>query len=219
MDERTPVDITRYSFDEFIPFLFARDVQPKTEKLDPWYWHVEVAFDVQQACKYYVRLFGQPAFLLERFSKAQLEQGFWGIQVANLDCSAYNVISNIDLPFAAREECIRSMFDLFRDFFATEPLGTAGNMWWDSLCFDWESGNRRRERGGEDLSLQDVMFQTLASILELDSEFCHKAALHGLGHLHHPETEKLVQRFIERHPRLTEEQKAYALAAAEFKVL
>jgi len=111
------------------------------------------------------------------------------------------------------------MLDLFRDFFTKEPLDTAGNMWWDSLCFDWHCGNRKREWGGEDLLLQDVIFRTLTSILDLDSEFCQKAALHGLGHLHHPDTPGLIQQFIERNPSMPYELKAYALDAAKFEVL
>lgn len=215
------VDISYYSFDEFVSFLFARDVQPLAEqadakKMDPWYWHVEVTFDAQRICEYYVRLFRQPAFLLERFSKAQLEEGFWGIQVANLDCPAYRIVLDSDLPFAAREECVRSMFDLFQQLFAADPLESSAQMWWDSLCYDWTMG--LRENRGEDLMLQNVMFQTLAKILDLDSEPCQQAALHGLGHLRHPDTEGLIQRFIDRHPQLPAEQRAYALAAAKFEV-
>jgi hypothetical protein len=224
MEERTAVDISQYTYEEFIAFLFERDVQPKAgqsdpKKWNPWHWHIEAIFDSKRTCEYYVRLFRDPTFLLDRFSRAQLEEGFWAIQASSLECSVYNILSDTNLPFAVRNDCITSMFDLFRNFFAKEPLETAGNMWWDSLCYDWQCGNRKRERGSEDLLLQDVMFQTLASILDLDSEPCHGAALHGLGHLHHPETEKLVQRFVERHPRLTEEQKKYALAAAKFNVL
>jgi hypothetical protein len=219
MYEPEHFDISSYTFDEFITFLFARDIPPEVGKRDPWYWHAELTCDIGQACNYYVRLFRQPTFLLQRFSKPQLEQGFWAIQSTTLDCSVYRIISDMDLPFAAREECIRSMFDLFKSLFATEPLETSVNMWWDSLCYDWHCGNRKRERGGEDLLLQDVMFQTLVNILDLDSETCRAAALHGLGHLHHPETEKLVQRFIEERPLLTDGQRAYALAAAKFRVL
>jgi hypothetical protein len=224
MVERTVVDLSKYTFEEFVTFLFERDVQPRPiqpdpEKWNPWHWHVEAIFDPTQICEYYIRLFRAPTFLLDQFSRAQLEEGFWAIQASSLECSVYNLISDTDLPFAVRNDCITSMLDLFRNFFAKEPLETAGNMWWDSLCYDWQCGNRKRERGGEDLLLQDVMFRTLTNILELDSDFCHGAALHGLGHLHHPETEELVQRFIAGHPRLNEGQKNYALAAAKFKIL
>jgi len=75
------------------------------------------------------------------------------------------------------------------------------------------------ERGGEDLQLQNTYFQTLAKVLAIDSWICQGAALHGLGHLHHPDTAALISRYIDEHPLLTKEQVAYAQAAAKFEVL
>lgn len=220
MNERTDIDLRQFSFDEFIGFLFEREIPPKSEKWDPWYWHVSVLFDPERTCSYYIRLFNEPAFLIEKFSKAQLEEGFWAIPSHGfLECSVADLIWNSDLPFTAREECVRSMFYLYRDFFAAEPLETAGGMWWDSLCWHlWHQGEKDRQRGGEDLSMQDVMFETLVQILALDSENCQCAALHGLGHLHHPETESAIEDYINCHPSLSDEAGAYALAAARFKV-
>lgn len=219
MEERTPVDISEYTFDEFISFLFAQDVPAKTEKYDPWYFHVEVTQAPERTCAYYLQLFKHPEFLLERFPKGQLEEGFWAIHGPVLDCSVSHLIWNTDLDFREREECVRAMFDLFQRFFVIEHLDWSGHMWWDSVCYDWHCGNRNRDRGGEDLRMQDVIFQTLSRILLLDSEFCQRAALHGLGHLHHPETQELVDMYLKSHPSLSEESRAYALAAAKFEVL
>ena len=214
-------DLTNSSFEEFVSFLFDRDItlESKTRKRNPWHFHVEVEFQAKKICDYYVRLFRRPEFLRERFSKAQLEEGFWAIQGPNLDCSAYHLIFDSDLPLSDREECVRAMFDLFKRLFAKEPLYYSAQMWWDSLCYDWQCGNRIRKRGGEDQELQDILFQTLARLLALGSDVCQGAALHGLGHLHHPETQGLIERFIDEHPSLTEAQKKYARAAAKFKVL
>lgn len=215
----THTDITQYSFDEFVDFLFDRDVPVAREKRNHWYWNTEVTFDPQTVCAYYVHLFKQPDFLAERFSKPQLEEAFWAIPGRNLSCSAGNLIWNADLPFANRAECIRSMSNLFARLFAAEPLETSVSMWWDALCYDWHCENRRRERGGEDLLMQDVMFETLTSILDHDSPICQGAALHGLGHLHHPETPQLIQNYLAKHRSLTKEWKEYALAAARFQVM
>src|SRR6266436_2309081 len=178
MEQRTNIDVSQYSFDEFISFLFAREVPAENENQEPWDWSTEVTFVPQQVCRHYVQLFRQPEFLLQRFSKAQLEEGFWAIQGPNLDCSVHRLLEDTDLPFAVRAECIRSMFELFKRLFAFEFLDTSVFMWWDSLCYDWHCGNRNRELGGEDLRLQDVLFETLAKILFLDSEPCQGAALH-----------------------------------------
>jgi hypothetical protein len=108
---------------------------------------------------------------------------------------------------------------IFRRLFAKDAFDTSVDMWWDSLCYDWHCGNRIRERGGEDLELQDTYFETLAEVLRIDSDTCQTAALHGLGHLHHPRTKELVERFIAEHPSITADLKAYALAAGRFEVL
>ena len=155
MTEREQVDLTHYSFDEFISFLFAREVEVKSENVDEgthdqWFWHIEDIFIAETICTYYIQLFRQPDFLLHRFSTAQLEQGFWAIQSANLNCGLQNLLGDTDLPFAAREDCIRAMADLFKHLFAIEPLDTSVHMWWDSLCYAWHCGNRNRKRGGED---------------------------------------------------------------------
>jgi hypothetical protein len=215
----TEVDLTQSSFDDFIAFLFDRDVSLESQGRDYWYWHVEVEFDAKKIAAYYVQLFRQPEFLLERFTKAQLDEGFWAIQVENLDCSVNRIINDSDLPLSVREDCIRSMTDLFTRLFAKGKFDTSVWMWWDSLCYDWNCRNRNRERGGKDLELQDIYFQTLADVLAIASWTCQEAALHGLGHLHHPQTSELIGRFIDGHGSLTEEQKKYALAAARFDVL
>jgi hypothetical protein len=220
--KRSEVDISRYPFDQFVGFLFAREVpesKPESGKREPWYWNTEVTFIPEQICMYYMQLFHDPEFLVERFSKAQLEEGFWAIQASILNCSTPNILVDTELPFAVRAECIRSKFDLFKNLFAHESLDTSVHMWWDSHCYDWHSGNRNRDLGGEDLQLQDIFFETLAKILFLDSETCQGAALHGLGHLHHPGTGELVDRYLRERPSLTTEWKAYAFAAAKFEVM
>jgi hypothetical protein len=217
-DPNTQVDLTNASYEEFVAFIFDHDITFESEGKDYWYWHMEVQFDARKIAAYYVQMFKEPEFLLTRYTKEQLEEGFWAIEGANLDCSVNRIIDDSELRLSIREECIRSMTNLFKRLFAREALDTSVFMWWDELCYDWHCGNRNRERGGEDLELQDVFFQTIAEVLAIDSWICQKAALHGLGHLHHPQTKELIDRFLEEHPSLTQEQKAYAVAAANFKV-
>ena len=218
MEEKPYFDSTHLSFDEVVSFLFDHEVPVQAGRYKPWYFSIDVTFDAGRVCEYYVRLFRQPGLLLGRFSKAELEEGSWAIHGVALQCSVSHVIWDTDLPFAVRQECVRSMIDLFKEFFANERLDSSVQMWWDSLCYEWHCGNRDRQRGGEDLLMQDVMFSALADILALDSEICQDAALHGLGHLHHPETEELIQAFITQHPSLTKKRKDYALAASRYEV-
>lgn len=209
-------DITAYSYDEFASFLSDKEVQAEGVRL--WYWDTEVIFDEGQLDRYYSRMLSEPRFLFDRFSRTQLDQGFWAIQSENLDCSLVRLIWNKRLSFDVRAELIRSMFDLFEKLFYSEPLDTAVYMWWDSFCYDWHCGVRKRERGGEDLEIQDVMFKTLSRIISLQSQTCQLAALHGLSHLRHPGTEALIERFLDQHALMSQELKDVAVLAAKFKL-
>lgn len=210
-------DLSASTFDEFVVFVFDHPC-PKRDAV-PWYCNAYSTFDPQKICSYYVALFRNPEFLRERFSEAQLEQGFWAI-LGSLDFSAHSIVLEPDgIPFESRVDCIHSMYELFRRLFTVTSLDTSVHMWWDSFCYDWTCGNRARERGGEDLALQDVFFDTLSAVLQIESETCQAAALHGLGHLRHPNTTKIVQRFIDEHPGLSDEMKEYARAASRFEIL
>lgn len=214
MEGHLQFDLRSASFEEFIDFLFAHEVAPKN-----WYAHVEVQYDAFRVVSCYSRLFTSPRFLLSRFSKEQLEQGFWAVHGPVLECSVSNVIWDQEVPFDIRERCVRTMYDLFAELFAEQPLDTASNMWWDSLAYAWHCGNRTRAKGGEDQSMQDVMFDTLARILEIPSQSCQVAALHGLGHLHHPDTPRLIHDYLGKNGSLAPSVREYALAAARFEVL
>ena len=213
----TRYDIREASFEEFVAFLFAHAVAPSSE--NPWYRHAEVHYDPQRIASYYIRLFRAPRLLRDRFSAAELEQGFWAIQGGVLECSVRNVIWDRTVPFDVRADSVKSMSDLYAELFVEESLDTSSNMWWDSLAYDWHCGNRARANGGEDRSMQDVMFATLGRILDMPSETCQRAALHGLGHLHHPDTDDLVQSYLARNPSIAPDLREYALAAAQFRVL
>jgi hypothetical protein len=209
-------DLTDISFDDFVGLIFNPAEQIKPDRPLP---RIQDDIDAKKICAYYVQLFQRPEFLLSRFTKKELEEGFWEIMGYNHDWSLGELIEYSDAPLSNRKGCIESIAVLFKRLFANEPLDTSVHMWWDSLCYSWHCGNRKRERGGEDLELQDIYFQTLAKVLVIDSWICQGAALHGLGHLHHPDTRALIKQYIDEHPHLTKEQLTYAQAAARFEVL
>jgi len=111
------------------------------------------------------------------------------------------------------------MRNLFAGFLAAHALDTAVDMWWDSLAYDWHCGNRARSNGGEDEAMQDVILETLCAIIECDVPHVEYAALHGLGHLHHPNTQGVVEDWLRRRAPADEELVAYANAAARFEVM
>lgn len=222
MDGYTSYDLTEASYDDFVKFLFAHESIPfPQEKGDPepWYWHATVEFAPLSVASFYIRLFTEPDSLLQKYSLQELEQGFWAIQSSNIECSVTEIIWMESIPFEIRESCVRAMFHLYQRLFSHEPLDTSVEMWWDSLAYDWHCENRSRSNGGEDLLMQDVMFETLSKILALPSSEVQASALHGLGHLHHPDTEALVDEFLERNPQIDSGLREYALAAAKFDVM
>ena len=110
-----PIDLINASFDDFVRFLFEREeledqgfdalcARGERKKWKPWYFETEVLFDSLKICPYYSRLFLDARFLLNRFPKAQLDQGFRAIQSCTLDCSAFQLISDETLPFDMRTE-------------------------------------------------------------------------------------------------------------------
>ena len=221
MKDYDQYDISRSSFDEFVGFLFDHDVvsipQGNDSKPEPWYWHAEVTHDVRRVLGLYIQLFKDPEFLLSRYTKEKLEQGFWAIISGNIECAVTEVIWEKQVPFEERAACVRAMYHLYERFFLKEPLVTSSNMWWDALAYDWHCGNRSRANGSEDEQMQDVMYETLERILALPSETCQFAALHGMGHLHHPSTQEAIERFLNR--PLSPELREYALAAGRFEIM
>jgi|SRR5579871_2511778 len=162
MQQPIHYNLTECTFEEFVSFIFDREIPearkvPKISKVpnarklrDAWYYHAEVEFDPRLISNHYIKLFQQPEFLLKRFSRKQLQEGFWAILGPNLECSASRLVLESELPLEDRKKLIRSMIGLFTRLFARDSLETAPFMWWDSFCYDWKTGHRNRNRGRED---------------------------------------------------------------------
>jgi hypothetical protein len=209
MRQKVHEDLT--PFNQFVDFLFARVVHSESRNQNErGYFNTEVRFDAHRVRGYYVQLFRNSALLLDSYSDAQLEQGLSAITLRSLSCSVRQLIWSRELAFAERAECVRSMFYFCRDVFRHDAIGFTASIWWETFCFDWECGNRRRSRGGEDLLMQDVLFGMLSQVVLIDSSICRGSALHGLEHLHHPETLALIGGLIRSHPQLAEELTEYA---------
>ncbi|WP_377301174.1 hypothetical protein [Piscinibacterium candidicorallinum] len=212
-------DLRGWAFDVFVDFIFNRPPVPPAPRngVEPWYYGLSLMFDERELIGQYIRLFSNPKFLIDRFSDDQLESGFWAIHGGAFNAAASHLTFEQGIPFEVRESFVRSMYHLYADLFADHPLDSAPYMWWDSFAYDWHAGGRVRERGGEDLLMQEVMWETLQRILALPQEHCQMAALHGLNHLHHPDTTSLINVFLERNPHASDELKEYAVLAAKFQ--
>jgi len=104
-------DLKPYTFSQFVDFLFAPVAQSESvSRNDRWYFNTKVCFDPHRICGYYVQLFRNSAFLLDHYSRGQLEQGFSAMTVRSLSCSVLELIWNPDLPFVERAECVSPHF-------------------------------------------------------------------------------------------------------------
>jgi hypothetical protein len=203
------VRLDKFTFEQFIEFVFAPETEPRLFISGEYsYGNPGVALE------HLTRLFRAPDFLLGSYSPEQLEKGFFYV-ISSMLCEVRfrGLLWDKRVPLSRRAECVSAMFDLFSRFFAVNPLENSCFMWWDILAYGYfmENGAADDEDGTE---IQQAMFETLKRILEISSENCRKSALHGLGHLRHPETEQAITDFLRRH-RTSQNLRDYAHACIE----
>lgn len=211
-------NLVNISKNKFHEFLFEHPF----DESSPWYCDFHMWFEYDEECisNLYIELFKDSQVLLSTYSKEKLEQGLWAIVSGNLECSAYNLLWDSELDISTKEKLICSMFDLFEKLFAVDSLDTSCNMWWDSLAFSfYEGGSSDPEKDVDVRRIQNTMFDTLQKILGLQSSACQLAALHGLGHLRHPDTESLIEGYISESNGLSDNQVLYARACIKGDIM
>jgi hypothetical protein len=202
-------DLRNITLDQFVQYVFV--CAPDEG------WDCEaIIFERSEFAKLYTELFSDPTFLLDRFKLEQLERGFWEIQGGVIEGNAEEIIYDSKVPFVVRRLFIESMFSLYEKFFAIPVLPMACEMWWDGLAYGYCCGNYSRENADQ-RQIQDAMFSTLCRILKLSSEPCQYAALHGLGHLRHPDTEQVIEQFLKAHKSFKD--RDYARACITGKIM
>ena len=82
----------------------------------------DVVFAPQQICAYYVRLFRKPEFLLERFSKSQLDQGFWAI-FGGPDWALQHLLWETENPLPGASRMRESDVRSFQPFLCNRAAG------------------------------------------------------------------------------------------------
>jgi len=208
--ELNTFDLSTLSYEQFIEYFFTK---PEGELWD-------LDFDGRQfvlqkltrpetILHYLTQFFVEFRKLAEPLPLETLDSG-----ITAMFSGAYfqlqSVLWNNSLDLPERIHCIRSMYRIFADFVANckvEVLGACFYMWWDYICSSfWFEQTYERKLPTEDYNLLcehdrmllDAMFSTLVEILKLDDDRTQSYALHGLGHLHHPQVRAVVQEFINR---------------------
>lgn len=199
---------------EFVKFIFEHPLANQEQDEKPWYWDddLDLDFNPTEILALYEKLFSEPVFLLNKYSEELLEQGFWAMQSCLLPCSVAELIWDVQVSRELRKKVVFSMPSLYGKLFALNPLETSSNMWWDSIAYGFYCGNKSRDRSEEEKEMQDAIFEALDKILQLESLDCQIAALHGLGHLRHPDTEILINKYLESNSKIDSEIRKYAIS-------
>jgi hypothetical protein len=88
-------------------------------------------------------------------------------------------------------------------------------MLWDWIAYGYQSRNRDPNKNAEDARVQDVMFKALVGLLDSPIEESQAAAIHGLGHLHHRDSNHAITDFLSSDRAITPQVRKYAAEVVE----
>lgn len=209
---RLRVDLAGASFEEFIAFVFDHPVVPDGHEGEKWYLQhdLEINIDPGHQVQFLTMLFRHPDVLLERYSPAQIDQGFWFMFIQGQEWFM-DPLWDRAIPRAAREACVLAIPELYRRLFEREPIGLAPWMLWDLLADGFVGyAGRPPERAGEDDHVRAAMFQACRIMLASPSPETQRAALHGLFHLEHPRGPAMIRAWLDSTSGLSDRTRAYA---------
>jgi hypothetical protein len=214
-DDANEWDVSLFSYEEFIDFFFDQPAEEKTGDIEkdriyaefgsgPFLKEVEKP---ERVIEHLTKLFIGFDLISAKYSERQVNQAIWAIWGSEFELQ--KTLWNPSVELTKRVECIRAMYQVYANFVSKSQVQVMENcfdMWWDWICSDFwfqVSYTKQIQEGDlEKLSpderrLLDCMFETLSRILRLNDPRTQSFALHGLGHLHHPDVKSLVQNFID----------------------
>jgi len=200
-------DLSALTYAQFLAFFFDRPIVADKEKYELFRSGIDyfvasnptvIVAHVQAMCRGFLEL-------TQVYSHEQLDQGLWAVFGSGISCEQYLFDSTLDLGL--RTGCIESMYVPFKDVVAQSNIDKRGSfywMWWDMILhtfwhiyYSTDDNYQRLSADGKQMC--DAMYQTLLKILVLDYPACQWSALHGLGHLSHPQVRETVQAFLDVH--------------------
>jgi hypothetical protein len=215
------MDLRAVPFDAWLAFIFDHPVRlPGDEETKAWYWtqDLDISIDPIRQIVFLTRFCDDPTPVLARYSVAEIDQGLWYIFSGGGEDITYRLLWSPEVPWELRERCIAAIPNLWPALFEVADVGTMSYMLWDSLAYGYYCGNCHPGDDPEDHRVQDSMHAALKSQLASEHPLTQRAALHGLGHLSHPDLADDINEFLNR-PYLDEEIREYAAAilAGEFQ--
>lgn len=166
----------------------------------------------ERLLSFYQQYFERSNRLLEQHSTRQLDNilhfilghSHYGIKALTYDSR---------INFASRQAVVQAIYDLYAKLLIDDPIEYHRHMLWDDLAFSYTMDFFDYYfNEDEKQPLQNVMFETLTKILIINNRDCQFAALHGLNHLRHPETETLIRQYMASQDDLTEDDVEFAQA-------
>lgn len=195
------------SYPEFLDFFFDRPIVGDKEQYDLFHGGIDYfAAEKPAIVVAHVHAMCQGLSELTKiYSQEELNQGLWAVFGAGITCEQYLFDPAVDAHL--RIDCVESMYLPFRDIVAKGSLDKKESfywMWWDMILHTfWQMaddyGFDYPALSTDGKQIMEAMYQTLLKILALDHPACQWSALHGLGHLHHPEARGTVQRYLDAH--------------------
>jgi len=208
------------SFDVWLKTVFDH---PAGSGQPQWYWGRDfdsiwspLEIDHAVTVDYLTRLYDRPC-VLQPYTLEQVAEAIWFL-VGDSPVQPSHAIIDPSVPLAARVRCVAAVATFFREFVGPAAPGparpdddafhTACYMWWD-LFPTWGGP-------GAEPELQQACLRTMAETIEVRSELCQLAALHGLNHwaLHHrPDVERTIDAFLASTADVSPFIRQYAAAA------
>lgn len=161
---------------------------------------------------FYQQFFEQSRTLLDEYTPKQLDKILQFI-FGHYHYGVNSLIYDSRIAFVSRQAVIQAIYNLYTKLFIHDPIEYHRYMLWDDLAFNYTVDSFAYYFKEEEKTLlQNVMFETLGKILNIKNKDCQFAALHGLNHLRHPETESLIRQYMASHDDLTEDDIEFAEA-------
>jgi hypothetical protein len=144
-----------------------------------------------------------------QFAASQINQGLWMLLGERVNFGEYLVETTI--PLDSRLQCLSAMKDVYSGYVAgfSGPVENVFLMWWHLIIASAGWGENLIVND-EDQHLRSQAFTVLTEILAIPDPVCQRCALHGLGHLGHPERPRVVDEWLtENRPLLTPDTTAW----------
>lgn len=194
MEQNEGLDFSTKPYEEWVQFLFGQELVQSSGR-NPFEQYDLADFPTQPLVliEHLTRLCQELPDQIKKYGWKQVDQGLWAALSYPFSISLY-LLCDDTLPLEPRIECIRAMKSVFTDVVSKIPSEEVRDtfywMWWDIICHDLQESS--------EIALCDAAFDILKQILDTKSEPCEICALHGLGHLHHPQVSSVVQSYIDQ---------------------